>query len=187
LAAATRTCVVGRDEHPRDELVRLVASPDGEVVVDYRARLPGRGVWILPERDRLAQLGRKKGAVEAALHARLDPDAVIASLRDAVVRAALDGLSQAAAGGALVGGFDRLTLALVEGRVDLVATAAGASERTLEGLRQAGPDATFVELPLDTDALGRRVGKGPLAAVGVTSARPAAHLRRQLRRLSRLG
>ena len=43
------------------------------------------------------------------------------------------------------------------GTVDVVVTARGAAERTLRALHEAGSGATFVEVPLDAEALGRRV------------------------------
>jgi len=45
----------------------------------------------------------------------------------------------------------------------------------------------FTVAHLDRDALGARVGRAPLAAVGVLPEGSAVHLRRQLRRLRDLG
>lgn len=44
--APLRTCVVTRRELPPDQLIRFVASPEGNVVPDLACRLPGRGVWV---------------------------------------------------------------------------------------------------------------------------------------------
>ena len=44
--SSQRTCIVSRRTAPRDELIRLALSPDGEVAPDVRARAPGRGAWI---------------------------------------------------------------------------------------------------------------------------------------------
>lgn len=184
---ARRTCVVSRTEHDRDELVRLVASPDGVVIVDYRAKLPGRGVWLLPDADTLAQLGRKRGLVEKALGATLDVERVIADLRACVEQAIQDGMSMAAAAGEIVYGRERLETGLTEGRLHLVAISQDASDRTTTALRAVGSQATFVQVPWSSDQMGARIGRGPVAAVAPSSARAATHLRRQLRRLSRLG
>jgi len=40
-----RTCLGCRQRAPRSSLVRVVAR-DGAVVVDARARFPGRGAWV---------------------------------------------------------------------------------------------------------------------------------------------
>lgn len=40
-----RTCVACRESKKQDQLVRYVVAPDGELVLDYRHRLPGRGAY----------------------------------------------------------------------------------------------------------------------------------------------
>lgn len=185
-----RTCVVGRDEHPREALLRLVASPDGEVVVDFRGNLPGRGAWILPEAERLALLPRRAGALASALGLspdRVDGARVASAIRDSVAAGVLDGLSIAAAAGVLIRGQERLGEALARGVTALVGVASDASERTVARLRAASPEALFVPVPFEAAVLGARVGEATVAVFGVPSSAAAGALRRQLRRLSRLG
>lgn len=45
-----RTCLGCRSAHPQDELLRLVRSPQGEIVSDPQRRLPGRGVYLCYDR-----------------------------------------------------------------------------------------------------------------------------------------
>ena len=102
--------------------------------------------------------------------------------------AALDGLSMAQASGSLVGGQTLLAKALQDRLVSHIVFATDASERTLDGLRARADSAVvFCGFPLDRDALGRRIGKGTRAAVGIRPSRGSLHLRTQLRRLSALG
>lgn len=187
----TRTCVVTRDAAPRDQLIRLVAGPDGVVVVDPRGRLPGRGVWVTPEAGVLARLEKRRGRIEHLLGVPLDADAVRTAIRDATLRGVLDGLSQAAAAGALVHGQERLLAALVTGEVVAVAFAEDAAPRTRDAIArsaaEAEPPVPTVDLPRSREALGRQVGKGLSAALGVRRSRASAHLVKQLHRLSRLG
>lgn len=187
MAQAERTCVVSRTTHPREELVRLVASPDDEVVVDYHAKLPGRGVWIHPDRDTVQQLGRKKGLIEHELGAKLDVDAVLRSLRTHVLQGVQDGMTMAEAAGTLVIGRERLTAAIQADAVLLVGVSSDAAERTVDEVRAAGEGLTIVPLPWTSEELGQIVGRKPIAAFGAPSSRPGAWLRRQLRRLSALG
>ena len=115
-------------------------------------------------------------------------DGLKTAVVQAVSSAAQDGLSMAAAAGALVSGRDRLTRALRDGKVEMVVVAHDASERTVDeyrGAARTGID--VVMLPLDTAALGARVGKGPRAALGVRPISASTHLLRQLRRLRDLG
>jgi predicted RNA-binding protein YlxR (DUF448 family) len=184
---AVRTCVLTREEHPREELLRLVASPDGAVVIDYRARLPGRGVWIRPDAEALSRLPKKRAFIERQLRARLDVEAFVPQLRSLVERAVRDGLTQAAASGSLVGGMDRLTSALRAEEVVLVAKTNDVSPRTERTLLDAAGEVPIIGIPMSRDELGSLVGRAPLAAVGVPASPVTGHLRRQLRRLSSLG
>jgi hypothetical protein len=183
-----RTCIATRATLPRDELVRLVASPDGEVVLDVRGKLPGRGAWLAPTAEALGRLERAKPRVERDLGARLDVDAIGRALREATVRGVREGLSMGAASGALILGRDVLERALLDGRVGLVAIASDCAERTSSALEDAaGGEAEFVGVPLTTVEIGHLVGRGLVAAVGVPDGGVTRWLQAQLRRLSLLG
>ena len=55
-----RMCALTRALAPRAELVRFVASPEGEVVPDLKECLPGRGMWLTLSRDAIGQAMRRK-------------------------------------------------------------------------------------------------------------------------------
>ena len=122
-------------------------------------------------------------------------------IQEALHRAALDGVSMAAASGSLVGGHDKLVSEILAGAVRQVVLADDASPRTVQSLRTAADrareeaeeagervhDVIFVTLPIGREALGTRTGRGARAALGVRPTRGSAFLRRQLRRLRDLG
>ncbi len=49
----TRQCLVSKAVRPTSDLIRFALSPDGLVVPDLKARLPGRGVWVSADRDHI--------------------------------------------------------------------------------------------------------------------------------------
>ncbi|NEU12432.1 RNA-binding protein [Methylobacterium sp. BTF04] len=59
-SGAERTCLVTRVAQPPSKLIRFVLSPDGEVVPDLRARLPGRGAWLTPTRAAVADALKRR-------------------------------------------------------------------------------------------------------------------------------
>ena len=66
-------CAVTRAVLPESELIRFVAAPDGSVVADLKAKLPGRGVWIGGERELVAQAVKRNAfstRPEGVRHAR---------------------------------------------------------------------------------------------------------------------
>jgi predicted RNA-binding protein YlxR (DUF448 family) len=70
-----RTCVACRTTRPKRALIRVVRTPEGEVMVDPRGKHPGRGAYICAQRSCwTAALARRR--LEAALKTALDPDTV---------------------------------------------------------------------------------------------------------------
>ena len=55
-----RSCIGCREKAPRAQLLRLVTSADGELMVDVRATMPGRGAWIHPDSACLALAERRR-------------------------------------------------------------------------------------------------------------------------------
>ena len=41
-----RTCVITKEQLPKQELLRVVRTPEGEVKVDLTGKLNGRGAYI---------------------------------------------------------------------------------------------------------------------------------------------
>lgn len=185
----TRTCAITRRSASREDLLRLVVDPDGQVVVDGRGNLPGRGAWILPDAETMAALPKKVGALRRVLGVVPDPTLLAAAVSDACLRGALDGLSIATAAGVAVPGQDRVQRAVFDGRVDWVVLASDLSPRTERMMREAAQiaEAHVVCLPVSAEALGARIGRGATGVLGVGAARPARAARRWLRRLFALG
>jgi len=201
-AGPQRTCVGCRDKGGSDELIRLVRHPvQGIVVVDLPGKLPGRGAWIHPRAACVTPLTKKAGRLGHALGGPVETKDLAEVIQEALHRAALDGVSMAAASGSLVGGHDKLVSEILAGAVRQVVLADDASPRTVQSLRTAADrareeaeeagervhDVIFVTLPIGREALGTRTGRGARAALGVRPTRGSAFLRRQLRRLRDLG
>ena len=41
-----RSCVVTREKYPKNELIRVVKTPTGEVIVDLTGKTNGRGAYL---------------------------------------------------------------------------------------------------------------------------------------------
>jgi len=46
-----RLCLGCRRHLPKNELVRIVKSPEGEVSIDYTGKMPGRGAYVCNNAD----------------------------------------------------------------------------------------------------------------------------------------
>jgi len=115
-ANAERTCLVTRQAGNPDRMIRFALAPDGRVVPDLRARLPGRGAWVTATRTAVAEAVRKRLFQRAfkrkdAVAAPDLADVIEAGLRDDLRQA----FSLANKAGCVVTGFTK-----VESAVDSV-------------------------------------------------------------------
>jgi predicted RNA-binding protein YlxR (DUF448 family) len=107
-----RRCIVSGEVMPDNRLVRFVAAPDGQVVPDVAAKLPGRGLWVTATRKAVTQAAEKKLFSRAA-KANIAADAGLADRTEKALAARMLGdLGIARRSGALVLGFDNVLRAL---------------------------------------------------------------------------
>jgi predicted RNA-binding protein YlxR (DUF448 family)/ribosomal protein L30E len=107
-----RRCIVSGEVMPDSRLVRFVADPDGHVVPDVAAKLPGRGLWVTATRKAVMQAVEKKLFARAA-KANVTATADLAERTEkALVARMLGDLGIARRSGALVLGFDNVLRAL---------------------------------------------------------------------------
>ncbi|MFZ1743268.1 MAG: DUF448 domain-containing protein [Pontixanthobacter sp.] len=167
-----RRCILSGDIAPKDGLIRLAISPDGDVLPDPLARAPGRGAWLGVKRSELETAmakGKLRGALARAFKgATLSvpddlPDLIEAALR----RVLLDRLGLELRAGKLVVGSDRIAEQARSGRIALLLHASDASEDGRKKLDQAwrvgreteGSGERGLTLPLDRAALSVALGR----------------------------
>ena len=46
-----RTCVVTKEKLPKAELIRIVRTPDGQVIIDETGKANGRGAYLKKDKD----------------------------------------------------------------------------------------------------------------------------------------
>ena len=84
-----RQCLGCREMKPKKELIRVVRSPQGEVSLDFKGKLPGRGAYVCPNPACLGK-ARKTKALERAFSAPL-PDPVWDALEQQMKEVSPDG------------------------------------------------------------------------------------------------
>jgi predicted RNA-binding protein YlxR (DUF448 family) len=183
-----RTCILSRRTAPREELIRLALSPDGEVAPDVRARAPGRGAWIGVNRaalDAANAKGKLKGALARAfkandVHVPADLGTRIAA---ALRQSALDRLGMEARAGNLLSGGEKIEAAARAGKVHLLLHAADAGEDGRKRLDQAqrvgarvgGGGPQGLEFPEERTILSMALGRENVVHIALTD--PAASRR----------
>ena len=172
-----RRCIATGEVRPVEELVRFVVGPEGDIVPDIAAELPGRGLWVTADAAILARAIAKNDFAKAAkTKVKVAPD-LAARVEKRLVGRMQSDLGLARRAGQLVLGFDnvlrrlndkappRLLVEAQDGAADGRKKLAGSA--AARGLRVETMDwLTRAELSL---ALGREnvihaaVNPGPLA------------------------
>lgn len=70
-----RTCVACNQTRPKPELIRIVRTPNGELTVDPRGKLSGRGAYLCADLGCLNE-AMKHRKIERALDVRLTPELI---------------------------------------------------------------------------------------------------------------
>ena len=68
-----RRCLGCMESFPKKELIRVVRKPDGEVALDFRGKVSGRGAYVCPNEDCLKR-ARKSRALERAFSTQIPPE-----------------------------------------------------------------------------------------------------------------
>ena len=68
-----RMCVSCREMQPKKELVRVVRTPEGAVVLDTTGRANGRGAYLC-KKSACLEKAIKSRALERALETKIDSD-----------------------------------------------------------------------------------------------------------------
>ncbi len=110
-----RRCIARGISGPESGLIRFVADPDGNVVPDIAAKLPGRGAWVSAEREML-ELAITKGKLARALNGAKASTGLVAEAERLLASRALSLLGLARKGGALATGMDAVRISLKAGR-----------------------------------------------------------------------
>lgn len=195
VADPIRTCVLAREEAPRDGLIRLALAPDGTVLPDIRAKAPGRGAWIGVTRAEL-EAAISKGKLKGALGRAFKTNAINipAELPDLIAKAlerlVLDRLGLESRAGTLLTGSDRIAENARAGNVHLLLHASDASEdgnRKLDqawrvGSDQEGSGLRGLVLPVDRTILSVALGRENVVHIGLTDRGAARRLREALDR-----
>ncbi|MEA1830667.1 RNA-binding protein [Methylobacterium durans] len=132
---AERTCIVTRATQEPAEMIRFVLGPDGAVVPDLRARLPGRGAWVSARSEVVAEAARRRLFQRAFKAKGADAGEDLAGRVAAGLREDLrQGLALANKAGCVVAGFAKVEAAI--GDRAGVAAVIHASDASADGRRK---------------------------------------------------
>ena len=78
----TRTCVVTQEKMEKSKLIRIVRTPEGNVIIDEKGKANGRGAYIKKDLDVLAK-AKKTKALDRHLEVAV-PDEIYTELENLI-------------------------------------------------------------------------------------------------------
>jgi len=187
LGERQRCCAVTRMVRDEAELIRFVAAPDGAVVADLAARLPGRGVWVTCSKACVAE-AISKGAFSRSLKTKVEasaelPDAIEVMLR----KRAIEALSIANKAGEVATGFFKLEAGLGKGQIAALLHAREAAEDGCQKLdRKLRASSPMAPAPIGlftVEELSLALGRSNVVHAGLKGGGASRRLLSEARRL----
>ena len=139
--ASTRLCAVTRRVCDPDRLVRFVAGPEGQIVPDIAAKLPGRGVWLTATRAIVLQAVRQKTFARALKREVMADERLPDLVGELMLERVIARLAMTNKAGLVAAGFTKVDRGLERG---LVFALLHASDGAADGIRKL--DQKFVHI-----------------------------------------
>lgn len=179
----SRRCLATGRVRPKDELIRFVVGPEGDLVPDLAERLPGRGLWLSPGPDMVNTALSKGLFAKAARRAiKAAPD-LADRLEGLLVRRCQDLLGLARRAGQAVAGFEKVRGLLGQGPAALILCAADAAEDGRRKIAALTGGKEPIEL-LTRAELGLAMGRDQAVHLAVAPGGLATRLGQEFSRLA---
>ncbi|UCH73676.1 MAG: RNA-binding protein [Rhodospirillales bacterium] len=180
--SAHRRCIVTAEVRPREELLRLVVDPDGRLVPDVANCLPGRGIWLSPDRDSVKRAQARKLFERAARRALQVEDDLDDQIERLLAARCVELIALARRAGQAVAGFEKVRGILRQRRQGVLLAARDGAEDGREKLRNVAPALPVIDC-LQADELGRAFGRDRTVHAFLSPGALAARLQSEARRL----
>lgn len=162
-----RKCLVTGETLPASKLIRFVAGPDGTIVPDVAAKLPGRGCWLRADRKVVEEAIKKKVFLRVGRQLMKNVkndveeleeedgkkqkenikvgDALVDQIEELLHKRALDYVGLANRAGNLIAGFEKVRSAFHGGKSTILLTASDAAENGLSKVCQGLPNLRVID------------------------------------------
>jgi predicted RNA-binding protein YlxR (DUF448 family) len=184
-----RTCVGCHQLRPKRQLLRLVCSPTGQLLVDAHGKLPGRGAYVCPRRPCAAQAVKGTRLREAFRH-EVTPcpvEDLVRAMASVLEERATACVRLARKAGRAVSGYARVRRALMR---EPVACLLIADDTARERRREYEGGCAHRQIPcrsfLTKARLGELTGRDESSAIGILDTHLCERLMWDLEGMSRL-
>jgi uncharacterized protein len=177
-------CAVTREEASEDDLVRFALSPDGVVVPDLAAKLPGRGVWISCSKATLADAIKRQVFARGFEAEAQVPDGLVELVGGLLRKQAVNQISLARKAGVAVQGFTKVEESLRKGHVRVLLHTQGAGDDGVSKLDRLAGATTIVTNSFRSDEMDLAFGRPNVIHAAIAASGLADRLVVNLQRLA---
>ncbi len=103
-----RRCIATGVVQPKTGLVRFVIGPDHVLIPDLLEKLPGRGIWVSPDRDAMAKAIKQNLFARSAKTPLTIPDGLIDQIETGLAHRLTHLISLSRKSGQAVAGFEKV-------------------------------------------------------------------------------
>lgn len=178
-----RRCIVTGERLAKETMVRCVVGPDGVIVPDVGAALPGRGLWLTSRRDIVATAVKKRAFDRAARRSVTIPADLADRIEMLLVQRCREAVGLARRSGKAVAGFEKVGQAIRKGGVGLLLAASDGAGGGRQKVAAMAPGLPVMDR-LDAAELGAAFGRDHVVHGAIGSGALAARLRVDAARLA---
>ena len=168
-----RKCIATGESQPKAGLIRFCLGPEGQVVADIMAKLPGRGFYVTADRAMIDKAARKGLFARVAKQAVTVPEGLSDQVEAFLLRRVIEFISLTRKANAAVMGYEKVKDWLQNGRAVVLLQSSDGSERGKTKLRMPAENGRYIGC-LTASELGLAFGReraihAALAAGGLTT------------------
>lgn len=152
-----RKCIATGEVQPKSALIRFVLGPDGQIVPDIAAKLPGRGIYVTASRAAIERAVAKNLFSRAARQPVKLPEGLADTVEHLIAQRVVNLISLARKGGHATAGYERVKDWLMKEEATVLIQASDGSERGKSKL-STPYRGSFIGW-LTADELGRAFGR----------------------------
>ena len=158
LSEPERRCIATGQVSKKADLIRFVVSPDGELTLDLKGKLPGRGIWLSCQRSSL-ETALKKGLFSRAARQKVSvPEDLESRIDEGLKAQCLGLLGLARRSGDAVAGFAKVEANLRKGKAGLLLAASDGAPDGRSKLRSLAGSLPVIEL-FESSELSQALGQ----------------------------
>jgi len=170
-----RRCIVTSERLAKEAMVRCVVGPDGTIVPDVGAALPGRGLWLTSRRDIVATAVKKRAFDRAARRSVTIPADLADRIEMLLVQRCREAVGLARRSGKAVAGFEKVGQAIRKGGVGLLLAASDGARDGRHKIAAMAPGLPVMDR-LDAAELGAAFGRDHVVHGAIGAGALAARL-----------